>query len=332
MIQGRKPFLKIVALSLFAISGAAFAQNHETNIRPANNALPSTTAVEYNLPPNKLSAEVVYLTLAADLSLYRGRPDLAYQTYMSLAVKTRDPRYAELAYKVAAALDNPQAAVPAASLLKELAPNAVLGQDLLTVAKISSAYASIDKQEYRPAYEAAKELLAQNPKNVGALSLLTDVADRLGYDKEALQAAEAWVKLEPDNSEALNSLGYFLANKNTRLSEAEQLIKKANQIKPNTPHILDSMGWVAYRQGRLDDAVPFLKQAVTMDPHEEVLTHLGEVLWQKGDRDEAMKTFKAAYQANSFSPVLRDTLERLGIALNSVSTPAKPATPKKGTK
>lgn len=293
---------KLLSIALLAACSPVFAQS-----------------VVYDLPKNKLTAEITHLTIVGDLARDRKQPEIAYQAYMLLANKTRDPRYAELAYKVAVADNKPQSAIDAAVVLKQLAPNAVLGQDLVNQVKISNAYALIDKQQYRPAYNAAREMLKQDPKNVAALSLLTSVADSLGYDDESLQAAETWLKLEPENPEALNSLGYFLANKNMRLTEAEQLINKANTIKPNTPYIMDSMGWVAYRQGRLSDALPLLKQAVIMEPHEDVLTHLGEVLWQNGEHEAAIKTFQTAFQTNAYSQNLRDTLERLGIALSLVN-------------
>lgn len=302
MANARKRVLKLVGIAALALVTPVFAQN-----------------VEYDLPHHQLTSEITRLTLIGNLARDRNQPEIAYKAYLLLAGQTRDPRYAELAYRVALAAQEPQAAIDAALVLRQLAPNAVLGQDLITQVKIGQAYALIDKQQYRPAYDAAKAILAQDAKNVGALSLLTAVADILGYDAESLQAAEDWVKLEPENPEALNSLGYYLANKNLRLVDAEQLINKANQLKPNTPHIMDSMGWLAYRQGRLDAALPLIKQASIMEPHEDVLTHLGEILWQKGEKNDALKAFQRAFQSNAHAPVLLETLKRLGIEQSAVN-------------
>lgn len=316
--MAHRSFLTILTLSLLA--GTAQAQTNEEPTQPAK--------VDYVLPPNKLTGEIMYLTLAGDLSLHRGRPDVAYDTYMRLAAKTRDPRYAELAYKISVALQNTQATLESASLLKELAPNAVAGQDAIRNAKLGQAYALADKQEYRPAYLAAKEILAKEPKNVEALSLLSEMADYLGYDEESLSAAERWVQLTPDSAEALNTLGYFLADRNIRLNEAATLITKANQMAPFTPHIMDSIGWLAYRQGDLDSALSVLKQTAAFEPDDVILSHLAEVMWQKGQSDEAIRTFKIAYRTNAFSNVLRDTLERLDIPLDLIRYTA----PKKGLK
>ncbi|MGL4767397.1 MAG: tetratricopeptide repeat protein [Formosimonas sp.] len=302
MSSRHKPLCTAICLAAFTLFNNAWAQ--------------STT---YNLPKNHLTGETMYFNLIADMASLRNQPDIAYQSYMRLAQKTRDPRYAELAYKVALADQKTQSALDATALLKQLAPNATLGQDLVLQVKIKAAYTLADRQHYRPAYEAARELLAQDPKNTAALSLLTGVADVLGYDQEALHAAREWLKLEPNNPEAMNSLGYFLANKNQQLDEAERLIRKANELKPNTPNLIDSLGWVTYRQGRLDEALTALKQAATMEPHDEILTHLGEVQWQKGEREAALKTFQAAFHTQMLSQTLRDTLERLGIPLTAVN-------------
>ncbi|MCO6763729.1 tetratricopeptide repeat protein, partial [Streptomyces sp. EL5] len=66
---------------------------------------------------------------------------------------------------------------------------------------------------------------------------------------------------DPDNAMALNALGYTLADRTPRLAEARQLIDKAHQLSPDDPAILDSMGWIRYRQGQLADAERYLRQA-----------------------------------------------------------------------
>jgi Flp pilus assembly protein TadD len=97
----------------------------------------------------------------------------------------------------------------------------------------------------------------------------------------------------PDNHQAYNALGYSLADRNVRLKEAHQLIEKALGMAPGDPFIMDSMGWVQYRMGNLTR--PKINCArPTHAQRSEIAVHLGEVLWKKGEQDEARKLWREA--------------------------------------
>jgi Flp pilus assembly protein TadD len=110
---------------------------------------------------------------------------------------------------------------------------------------------------------------------------------------------------------ALNALGYTLADRTTRYSEAKVLIDKAHQLTPDDPAVLDSMGWINYRLGNLDEAENYLRQAFARFPDHEVAAHLGEVLWANGKRREARQVWAKGFEAQADSPILRKTLLRL---------------------
>lgn len=95
------------------------------------------------------------------------------------------------------------------------------------------------------------------------------------------------IKLAPDNQHAYNALGYSFADRNLRLQEAFDLISKANQLAPDDPYIMDSLGWVEFRLGRLDQALKTLQRAYGIKADAEIAAHLGEVLWKLGRHDEA---------------------------------------------
>ncbi len=119
---------------------------------------------------------------------------------------------------------------------------------------------------------------------------------------------------DPDNATALNALGYTLANRTERYSEAFSLISRALALQPEEPAILDSMGWVLYRQGKFQQAVEYLSRAYAKFPDPEVAAHLGEVLWVSGDTTSAQAVLQGAFEQNPNHALLVETLERLGIS------------------
>lgn len=121
------------------------------------------------------------------------------------------------------------------------------------------------------------------------------------------------IALEPDNATALNALGYSLANRTQRFEEARVLISKALELQPEEPAILDSMGWVLYRQGSYEEAIEFLTKAYTGYPDPEVAAHLGEVLWITGQISQARDVWRGALLKNPEHQILASTLKRLGI-------------------
>jgi len=134
---------------------------------------------------------------------------------------------------------------------------------------------------------------------------------------------------DPDNATALNALGYTLANRTRRYDEALSLVSRALALQPDEPAILDSMGWVLHRMGRHEEALGYLKRAYADFPDPEVAAHLGEVMWTLGNTKGALDVWRTAALREPDHPVLRDTLERLGI--ENLDLPASPATGEQGS-
>jgi len=116
---------------------------------------------------------------------------------------------------------------------------------------------------------------------------------------------------EPDNAQALNALGYTLADRTDRYQEAYSLIKRALKLRPNDFYILDSMGWVLYRLGKLEQALEYLRRAKLLRDDPEIAAHLGEVLWVKGDKQEAKNVWEDALKNNPDDKKLREVIDRL---------------------
>ncbi|MCZ6663761.1 MAG: tetratricopeptide repeat protein, partial [Gammaproteobacteria bacterium] len=157
-------------------------------------------------------------------------------------------------------------------------------------------------------YDAALANGAYNTELVYTRAMLAEKMGRIDVLESNLRRI---IAEEPDNAQALNALGYTLADRTERYDEALELITQALELGPDDFYILDSMGWVLYRLGRLEEAVEFLEKARELRGDPEVAAHLGEVLWVMGDRDGARDVWDSALRDTPNDKKLLDVIERL---------------------
>jgi tetratricopeptide (TPR) repeat protein len=161
----------------------------------------------------------------------------------------------------------------------------------------------------------AFDLLAQELKNTPEEpELLYDyalTAEKLERFDVLEKNLRKLIEVRPDHAHAYNALGYSFAERNTRLPEARKLIERALDLAPDDYFILDSMGWVLYRQGDLKGAAEQLRRAYDGRPDAEIGAHLGEVLWMLGERAEADRIWRESLQAAPDNETLQKTIKRL---------------------
>ncbi|TVO76568.1 tetratricopeptide repeat protein [Sedimenticola selenatireducens] len=116
---------------------------------------------------------------------------------------------------------------------------------------------------------------------------------------------------DPKHADALNALGYTLADQTDRFKEALEYIQRALVLKPDSAPIMDSMGWVLYRMGRHEEAIKYLQQAFAKLPDAEIAAHLGEVLWVSGDRLQAEKVWQDVLEKTPDSKHVLEVMQRL---------------------
>jgi len=161
------------------------------------------------------------------------------------------------------------------------------------------------------AIEVLSEALLEFPRSTALHYSRALVAAEQGNIEQAEADLILVLSQDPENAAALNALGYTLADQTDRLDEAEDLIRRAYELVPDDAAITDSMGWVAFKQGRLEEAETYLRQALALDSNPEIAAHLGEVLWVMGRKDEARAVWNAAIESSAENAVLKQTLERL---------------------
>ena len=136
--------------------------------------------------------------------------------------------------------------------------------------------------------------------------------ERAGKPEAATRELRKLLKDRPDDAVVQNALGYTLADRNQGLGEAAALVGAALTQTPDSAAVLDSMGWVLYRQGRLPEALEYLVRARDLGDDVEIDLHLGEVQWALGKRDEARKTWQEALERRPDDARLKERLERAG--------------------
>ncbi len=157
-------------------------------------------------------------------------------------------------------------------------------------------------------YARGLEQLPDDPRLLYARAMLSiDGGDIAGGEVDLRRI----MSIEPDNADALNALGYTLADRTTRFVEAKLLIDRAIALKPGEAAIIDSLGWVNYRLGNLDEAARLLRKAFAITADAEIAAHLGEVLWVKGERDEARRIWAEARKKDPDNKILVEAIQRL---------------------
>jgi len=161
------------------------------------------------------------------------------------------------------------------------------------------------------AFNVLERALVTQPDNLELLYEAALTAERIGQPETLEKHLNHLLKLKPDHAHALNALGYSWAERNIRLPEAQELIAKALSLMPDDPFIMDSLGWVLFRQGKNEEALNTLERAYKIRNDPEIAAHLGEVLWILNRQDDARRTLKDAARQHPDNEVLAATIKKL---------------------
>ena len=170
-----------------------------------------------------------------------------------------------------------------------------------------------DAKRYEEGMALYNRALTEYPGNEDLLYARAIMAERLGRIDWAERDFKAILAADPDNAAALNALGYTLADHNLRLDEALQYIQKALRLTPNDPTVIDSLGWVYYRMGKLEMAERYLRKAYGLLQDPEIGGHLVEVLWRLGKRREAGNILRELLRAHPDNDALKALRRRLSL-------------------
>ncbi len=155
------------------------------------------------------------------------------------------------------------------------------------------------------AFKLIERAVAKDPSNVTLRYEMGMMAEKLGKQDLFERSMREVIRRDPKYAQAYNALGFTYADRNVRLKEARTLIEKALSLSPNDPFILDSMGWVNYREQNYDTALDYLNRAAALRTDPEIIAHQVEVLRVMGRGEDALKLWRAGTARFPTSPELK---------------------------
>ncbi|TWI77351.1 tetratricopeptide repeat protein [Desulfobotulus alkaliphilus] len=181
---------------------------------------------------------------------------------------------------------------------------------------LGAFYEEADRLE--DAADIFRDSLEKDPEDHHVRYRLGIVLDRMDKKEAAMEQMAILIDQNPDHANALNYLGYTLTEMEIRLDEAEAMIRRAMELKPGDGYITDSMGWVYFKQGKPEKALPYLEKAARLLPEDPViLDHLGDAYRSLGKRKAAVEAYKKSLQFKE-APEVREKLEALSLEIEAL--------------
>ncbi|MBE8182021.1 MAG: hypothetical protein HAW61_00680 [Candidatus Portiera sp.] len=171
----------------------------------------------------------------------------------------------------------------------------------------------IHKGQSKRAKQVITAMSKRFKKDPDVIEALAYVYYEMGDISAMSREYDKALRIHPDSHAIQNSYGYSLADRNVQLNKAQKLINAAIKTEPTSPAYVDSLGWLNYKKGKLQEAKYLLEWAYRRKIDPEIATHLGEVLWQNGQKQRARYLWLLNSELNPDSRVLNETIKRHGI-------------------
>ncbi|WP_304703141.1 tetratricopeptide repeat protein [Turicimonas muris] len=163
------------------------------------------------------------------------------------------------------------------------------------------------------ALKTLEKYLQKYPESKSLFYEAAMIAERLDLISMAENYLKRALEIDPNFANAYNSLGYTLLERTNRLKEAGENIRKAYQLDPSNPYILDSMGWLSFKEKKYTEAIGYLNDALQLLESEDIMLHLAEAYWVSDQKDEARLVLKRAKELWPDSEDTEALIKRLGI-------------------
>jgi tetratricopeptide (TPR) repeat protein len=190
-------------------------------------------------------------------------------------------RYVEMLYRAG----HKDEARAAASTQAKFGPRSV----------VATAEAFIQAGDHAEAITLVSEALKSKPEEIDLQFELGSAYERAGQHENAEKAFLKILDKNPNHAATLNYLGYMWADRNVNLDRAAEMLTRAVEQEPRNGAYVDSLGWVFFRQGKLDLAEKYLSDAARLLPRDATVhEHLGDVLAKRGQLKRAIEVYQVA--------------------------------------
>ena len=295
-----------------------------------------------------VAPEIIFQILASEIALISGNIASAIVTYLDVASKTGDIGAAKRATELALAVRDHDSALKAAEIWQNNDSGDVDASEALKALYLITGKNKeligrlvIERETSRKNktldnfYNEMNILVSKSSNASNALEIFEKVSYKDRYRPEVMYSRAMLyyrngnkekmedilrnlVKKKPDHVQALNALGYSMADANKNLTEAFDLIKAALTFSPQDPHIIDSMGWVYFRLGQLEMAEEWLEKAYIQQPDAEISAHYGEVLWNLSRKKDAIQVWQTGFNKEPTNAILLETVDRLKVSIDKL--------------
>lgn len=175
-------------------------------------------------------------------------------------------------------------------------------------------YASLldEKNQYQEASVVLEDAVKKFPDNLQVNFFLGTILDRLGNKKRVIEQMRKVISLDPRHVQGLNYLAFTLAEQSSNLDEAEQFVRQAVSIEPQDGYVLDTLGWILFKQGRTSDAIKYLEAAFKYQPNEAIIAeHLGDAYKKHQLFEKAKLMYRKAADAEIDSVKAKEIREKI---------------------
>lgn len=256
--------------------------------------------VDFNLRQLLMKFEVNYLIKHQQLELAKQRLDKA------VALEPHNTAIYYLQLLLAEKSGSEQHFLTVYQDLMTKAPDNELRKDLV----FSAVNLLHRNEQHQKVINLISDELKNQPRDIDLLYTRAMSYEPLKQYNNLIRDLRKVLLIDPDHTDSQNALGYTLADLNRNLPEALELITTAYEKDPENIAFLDSMGWVYYRLGDLDLARKYISRSYKTSPEAEIAAHYGEILWQLGDKDEAIEVWRKALEKTPENAYILRTLKR----------------------
>ncbi len=226
----------------------------------------------------------------------------AVQEYASQHPKSA--RVQELLAEVYLAIGQRQQARAALLAAKAADPN-------FTTADLGLAQLDMAEGHEKEATATLSGLIQRNSKDVAARMMLAAIKEKTGNPSAAMEEYKKILELQPSNVVVLNNLAYDLVEYGNQQDEALKYAQKATELAPDAPAVANTMGWILYRKGLYNMALPYLEKAADKEPNARRKIHVAMVYLKMGDRERGQQNMVAAMKLDPSLPEIRTAQQML---------------------